>query len=590
MLKAIEIENFKCFGQKVSIPLAPITLIYGENSAGKSTILQAVTLLKNALTEWKPVWNQKKDNLQEKAILFSNHYDRSPADIKELTHDGKIDKQISVSFQRDGQNVSIDFKGTASAVSISSQGHTLASLMWGGSAYKWNYGWKLMEELVRRTYAELFKRKADVVEGYKRLIEYETINSYLCSRADRYDPEGINVGASILLQNLPPIPLQPADHLQPLEAQPKSTSATFLEGKRREGLPDWVRTGFPGYTDYVKTPDYKSSYKEKQEHYSKAIAAYSGDLSFDDFCNLHFPSDWKILGESRAACLSIDNAIVAALVPDLAAYCDGKCDHASCGPDRSGILLRLISTKPMWSDSQLPNDYPDLSNWEKRPRDSDIDTLLKSKAKKVVNDMGDMISDIHSLPPVREPPKDSYSEAKANPMFESAIKSRINGWLEKFDVGYTIDFCPGDSLRFLDKRRDSDQAAKITEVGFGFSQLLPIIGYCCRRQPPSVITIEQPELHIHPRLQAELGSLFTDAYKQHGHQIIAESHSEHLMLRLQKLIRKKELQAEDVCVLYVSRDKDGSRVDRLGLDANGDFINDWPGGFFEESYNELFGD
>jgi len=101
--------------------------------------------------------------------------------------------------------------------------------------------------------------------------------------------------------------------------------------------------------------------------------------------------------------------------------------------------------------------------------------------------------------------------------------------------------------------------------------------------------IEEPELHIHPRLQAELGSLFVDAIQEKGHQIIAETHSEHLMLRIQRLIRSKKLSPQDVCVLYVSRDASGSSVQQLRLDEDGEFLDEWPGGFFEESFNEMFG-
>ncbi len=579
MIKQLEIENFKCFGPKVSIPLAPITLIYGENSSGKSTILQAVTLLKNALTGWKSDWNREKQN---KAIPFSNRHDGAPSDIEELTHDGNPDKQISVSFQRDENAVSISFGRKQGEVSISSQGHMLASVKWEGSEHKWKYGWMLMGELVRRAYNELLKRKADVVEGYKRLIEYETINSYLCSRSDYLTGD---VGAEIL-QSLHPIRLTPVDCPQLPDSPPEKSWETILLESKREGLPDWVRNGFPGYTKYVKTSDYKQRYKRFEQIYSQAIAAYSkDDFSFDEFCKLHFPSDWKILGKSQAACLSLDNAIIAALVPDLAGNTDNSIKHSD-EDFSSGILLELKPTKPMWSDSQLTDDYSDLADhWATRSRRCGA-RLFTQEAKKVLGSMDDMIRDIHSLPAVREPPKDSYSEAKANPIFEPAIKSRINDWLERFEVGYTIDVGLDGSLRFLDKRRASNHAAKITEVGFGFSQLLPIIGHCYRTKP-SVITVEQPELHIHPRLQAELGSLFKDAYQNHDHQIIAETHSEHLMLRIQKLIRKKELKTKDVCVLYVSRDTDGSRVQQLRLDDDGSFIDRWPAGFFPERFNEI---
>jgi predicted ATPase len=105
----------------------------------------------------------------------------------------------------------------------------------------------------------------------------------------------------------------------------------------------------------------------------------------------------------------------------------------------------------------------------------------------------------------------------------------------------------------------------------------------------STLLIEQPEIHIHPRLQAELGSLLADCIKPpFENQFIIETHSEHLMLRLQKLIRKGELKPEDISVIYVDRGAEGSKCLHLRLDEEGDFIDEWPDGFFEEDFNEIF--
>ena len=53
-----------------------------------------------------------------------------------------------------------------------------------------------------------------------------------------------------------------------------------------------------------------------------------------------------------------------------------------------------------------------------------------------------------------------------------------------------------------------------------------------------IISIEQPEVHVHPRLQADIGDLLLETVKEKGHQFLIETHSEHLVLRLQKLIRE----------------------------------------------------
>jgi hypothetical protein len=62
------------------------------------------------------------------------------------------------------------------------------------------------------------------------------------------------------------------------------------------------------------------------------------------------------------------------------------------------------------------------------------------------------------------------------------------------------------------------------------------------------------------------------------------------MLRLQRRIRERRIRAEDVSVLYVEPSAEGSRIRVLRLDEDGEFIDEWPHGFFEERYQELFGE
>jgi predicted ATPase len=77
-----------------------------------------------------------------------------------------------------------------------------------------------------------------------------------------------------------------------------------------------------------------------------------------------------------------------------------------------------------------------------------------------------------------------------------------------------------------------------------------------------------------------------------NNQFILETHSEHLVLRLQRLVRRGRLKPSDIAILYVDRDPTGERtgasVRHLRLDDEGDFIDEWPGGFFEESFEEIF--
>lgn len=130
------------------------------------------------------------------------------------------------------------------------------------------------------------------------------------------------------------------------------------------------------------------------------------------------------------------------------------------------------------------------------------------------------------------------------------------------------------------------------DVGFGVSQVLPIVVELSARSG-AIIAIEQPEIHLHPAMQADLADLLIESVDENGraNQVIAETHSENLMLRLQRRIREGVLDSASVAVLYVDQDDAGSaHVQHLRMDATGEFVDEWPNGFFVERFDELFGD
>jgi energy-coupling factor transporter ATP-binding protein EcfA2 len=124
----------------------------------------------------------------------------------------------------------------------------------------------------------------------------------------------------------------------------------------------------------------------------------------------------------------------------------------------------------------------------------------------------------------------------------------------------------------------------VAGMGEGISQLLPIVAGSLGGES-SCLLIEQPEIHLHPALQAELGELFIDIVQKGRRQILVETHSEHLLLRVRRRIAEGKLKPDQVAILFVEKHGGKSKVRRLDLNSRGHF-SDWPKGFFDDAYQE----
>lgn len=140
------------------------------------------------------------------------------------------------------------------------------------------------------------------------------------------------------------------------------------------------------------------------------------------------------------------------------------------------------------------------------------------------------------------------------------------------------------------------------DIGVGISQLLPVVVACVDRRG-RLLLIEQPELHLHPSLQTSLGDLLLAARlstsSESSSPIVVETHSEHLILRVLRRIREthdgelppppsRHCRPDDVAVYFFENNQEGTKATRLRIGADGEFIDRWPYGFFDERSEELF--
>ena len=122
---------------------------------------------------------------------------------------------------------------------------------------------------------------------------------------------------------------------------------------------------------------------------------------------------------------------------------------------------------------------------------------------------------------------------------------------------------------------DDTDMVNIADVGFGVSQVLPVLVALIVAEPGQLVYLEQPELHLHPRAQVALAGVLADAAKR-GVRVVAETHSSLLLLGVQTLVAEGDLPPELVKLHWFSRREDGvTEVSSVDLDEAGAY-GDWP--------------
>ena len=225
----------------------------------------------------------------------------------------------------------------------------------------------------------------------------------------------------------------------------------------------------------------------------------------------------------------------------------------------------------------------------------------------------DLFSGIRYLGPRREDPRRYYSWEESHPenigqygekMISALLSSRVQNraideqimnWLQELDLIHSYTLNPTSNTEqgyelFVRQYKDGPEVG-LTDVGFGVSQVLPLITQCYYAPEGSILILENPEAHLHPKVQSELADVFIDVVKNRNIQIILESHSEHLLLRLMRRIAEYGIEDEgisaDQTAFHFCQINDGiSRAEQLKVDEYGN-ISNWPKDFFGDDMGDV---
>jgi predicted ATPase len=173
------------------------------------------------------------------------------------------------------------------------------------------------------------------------------------------------------------------------------------------------------------------------------------------------------------------------------------------------------------------------------------------------------------------------------------IEERIAEWLREMGLIESFSLQPiGENRKDYElkvRKTANGPEVFITDVGFGVSQILPVLVLCYYVPEGSIVLLEQPEIHLHPAVQSVLADVLIEVVTKRKIQIIFESHSEHLLHRLQRRVAEGAIRNQDLALYFCQLDTKhtaASEIEELEVDEFGNITN-WPPQFFGDEMADL---
>lgn len=174
---------------------------------------------------------------------------------------------------------------------------------------------------------------------------------------------------------------------------------------------------------------------------------------------------------------------------------------------------------------------------------------------------------------------------------ELPIEERVSYWLQEMELAhsFSLDWVSQSSTEYEVRIQKSPESAPVTlvDVGYGLAQFLPVLVLCYYAPEESTLILEQPGIHLHPKVQSQLADLIIEVITERNLQILIESHSEHLLNRLQRRIAEEKISVDKTALYFCRNDEGVSAIERLKMDEFGNITN-WPENFFGDEMGDLF--
>lgn len=604
----LKLRNFKSIGADVqSIHLAPITLLFGQNSAGKSTVLQALIYLREALVD--------RNYDADKTQLGGDWLDLGG--FRNLVHNRKyVDDaiELEIGFSLDGGTLP-DFLSDHERDEIEAAGFELPetwlgrvdsasiklSVRWTDSRGK--AGYPYVDSYSISINNEPFARISSSADGKQVFMEMLNLAHTVLTmpEADGVDPDDLSFQQRFMSLVSPTATTRDTKSIGSLLASDKP-----FADKSLDEIEDLVHGAAKGQPHLLKKLDEELSgrvsrragvlrkqiKREFEQSASEPSLGYLGLVAQPDALphanqSLTFETSiWSDIDEAEGYEDGLFRLLAEALISGL-----------TVGPLQKlvnwmGDLTYIGPLRDLPGRNLVPSRTPDGSRWA---RGLAAWELLHQLSEHKINEINFWLGDNCLktgyqifVKRYRELPSDS-------PLF--TYLDREMELDEQLTLKELVEELPVKTRVTLRDQVNGDLEVMAQDIGVGISQLVPVVVLTVT-QESGLLAIEQPELHIHPAIQVELADLFARYAIDHNKIMLLETHSEHVMLRLLRRIRERpdssveisvnRLEKDDVSVHYVQHTAGGTTFEPLKIDADGDFLDEWPDGFFDERDEELF--
>lgn len=565
-LTAITIENFKGIGAPVTIPLAPITLLFGKNSAGKSTVLHALHYAREVLANGNP--DPDTTEIGGESVDLGG--------FRRLVHGRQQHYWSDLGAQYETVRIRLEFD-------VDDDGIPPVLVDWprdDGTSEPERV--QLLNEIDLPISSSWVEFKCSCGENGKPYIgEYGVgINGEEFARIAGYGPSTARLQRVRFEEHPVFTSLKDYEGGESLDEVYPALGEEEQEGQRRplptrKVLP-LLDAVVPERNAPFSPPDPPVSPLRRRAARNRA-AHLARASSLEEEHDEDYLLFWRLLAHALVGPLGL-------LLEELEAM-------RYLGPIRytpsRGYRPALTHQESRWSDGRAAWDA--LANAETQP---DGSTPLIDETDKIMRsglNLGYGVKREMRIP----------LDADGPIMAELALLERM---YEEKDASYftqrvwgPLNSLPKEpSVQLYDVRQK--MPVDPPDIGVGVAQVLPVvvgaIAPSTKTSPCRLFAVEQPELHIHPAVQCALGDVFIDAAQDLGRMFLLETHSEHLVLRLLRRVREDNegdpVGPEMLSVVYVKVGKTGIEMTHLPVTEDGDFEDPWPDGFFDERDSELF--